>query len=101
VTTERRSTALPEVPTMAEAGVKEWFPQTWWAVSAPKGTPAAIIRRLNSDVAQAMKGQDTIEKFNALGLTALHSTPERVAELVKTGVVRMGQVVKAAGIQPE
>ena len=101
VTTEQRSTALPDIPTMAEAGVKEWFPQTWWAMSAPKGTPVAIIRRLNMDVAQAMKAQDTIEKFGALGLTALHSTPERVAELVKTGVVRMGAVVKAAGIQPE
>ena len=101
VTTEQRSTALPDVPTMAESGVKDWFPQTWWAMSAPKGTPPAIIRRLNADVEQAMKAQDTVERFNGLGLTALHSTPERVTELVKTGVVRMGQVVKAAGIQPE
>jgi tripartite-type tricarboxylate transporter receptor subunit TctC len=101
VTTEQRSTALPDVPTLAESGVKDWFPQTWWAMSAPKGTPPAIIRRLNADVAQAMKAQDTIERFNGLGLTALHSTPERVTELVKTGVVKMGQVVKGAGIQPE
>ena len=62
---------------------------------------ARTIRRLNADVGQAMQAQDTIERFNGLGLTALHSTPERVTELVKTGVVRMGQVVKAAGIQPE
>ena len=101
VTTEQRSSALPDVPTMAEAGIKEWFPQTWWAMAAPRGTPSAIIRRLNSDVAQAMKAQDTVEKFSALGLTALHSTPERVGELVKTGSARMGQIVKAAGIQPE
>jgi tripartite-type tricarboxylate transporter receptor subunit TctC len=101
VTTEQRSSALPDVPTMAEAGVREWFPQTWWAMSAPKGTPATIIRRLNGEVTSAMKAQDTIEKFGALGLTARHSTPERVHELVKTGVLRMGKVVNAAGIRPE
>jgi tripartite-type tricarboxylate transporter receptor subunit TctC len=48
-----------------------------------------------------MKAPDVQEKFASLGLTPLHSTPERVAELVETGAVRMGQVVKAAGINPE
>src|SRR3954464_2989043 len=47
VTSEQRSSALPDVPTMAEAGVKEWFPQTWWAMAAPRGTPPAIVKRLN------------------------------------------------------
>ena len=101
VSSEQRSNALPEVPTMAEAGIKGWFPQTWWAMSAPKGTPAAIVKRLNGEVAKAMKSPDVAEKFANLGLTPLHSTPEHIAELVKTAMPRMGQVIKSAGIQPE
>jgi len=101
VTGEQRSTAIPDVPMMAEAGVKEWFPQTWWAMAAPKGTPAAIIKRLNSEISKAMTSPDVQEKFASLGLMPLHSTPERVAELVKIGSAQMGKVVKAAGIQPE
>jgi tripartite-type tricarboxylate transporter receptor subunit TctC len=101
VSTEQRSSALPDVPTMADVGIKGWFPQTWWAMSAPKGTPAPIIKRLNAEVAKAMKSQDVQDKFANLGLTPLHSTPERIAELVKTAMPRMGQVIKSAGIHPE
>ena len=101
VSTEQRSSALPAVPTMAEAGVKEGFPQTWWAIAAPRGTPAAILKRLNHEIGQFMTGPDVQERFVSLGLIPLHSTPERVTELVKKGLVQMAQVVKAAGIQPE
>lgn len=101
VSSEQRSSALPEVPTMADAGIKGWFPQTWWAMSAPRGTPPAVIRRLNSEVVQAMKAADVQERFATVGLTALHSTPERVTELVTTGTARMRDVVRTAGIVPE
>jgi tripartite-type tricarboxylate transporter receptor subunit TctC len=101
VSTEQRSTAIPDVPTMAEAGINAWFPQTWWAMAAPRGTPAAIIKRLNGEIARIMKAPDVQEKYASLGLIPLHSTPERVAELVKTGAARMGALVKSAGIQPE
>ena len=101
VSTESRSIALPDVPTMADAGIKTWFPQTWWAMSAPRGTPVGIIKRLNADIVQAMRAPDVQERFANVGLTPLHSTPEHVTELVKTGTARMGAVVKAAGIQPE
>ncbi|MGZ5092881.1 MAG: Bug family tripartite tricarboxylate transporter substrate binding protein, partial [Burkholderiales bacterium] len=68
VSSEQRSAAIPDVPTMAEAGIKEWFPQTWWAMAAPKGTPVAIIKRLNSEIGQFMKAPDVQEKFASLGL---------------------------------
>jgi len=101
VSSEQRSTALPDVPTMADAGIREWFPQTWWAMAAPRGTPVAIIKRLNAEVATFMKAPDVQEKFAGLGLVPLHSTPEHIAELVRKGSAQMGQVVKQAGIQPE
>ena len=101
VSSEQRAPVLPDVPTMAEAGIRQWFPQTWWAIAAPKGTPPAILSRINAEVAQAMKTGEVQEKLASVGLFALHSPPERVTELVKTGMERMAKVVKSAGIQPE
>ena len=101
VTTEQRSAALPDVPTMAEAGVKQPFPQTWWAIVAPKGTPAAIISRLNAELAQIMKLPDVQEKYAGLGVFAVHTTPERVLELVKLESPIMAKILKDAGVVPE
>ncbi len=101
VTSEQRSAALPDVPTMAEAGVAEPIPETWWAVLAPKGTPAAIINRLNTDLAQIMKLPDVREKYAVLGVATVHTAPERVLELVKSEGPKMGKVLKAAGVEPD
>lgn len=101
VTSEQRSSALPDVPTMAEAGIKESFPQSWWAIAAPKGTPATIINLLNADIAQMMKLPDVQEKYAELGVFTQHSAPERVLELVKLGAPQMAKVLRAAGIKPE
>ena len=101
VTSEQRSGTLPDVPTMAEAGVKAEFPGQWWAVAAPRGTPAAIIRRVNADIAQMVKAPDVQEKYAAMGIFTAHTTPERVTELQASGTRLMAKVVKAAGIQPE
>ena len=101
VTSEQRSPALPQVPTLAEAGVRDPIPDTWWAVVAPKGTPAAIINRLNGDLAQIMKLPDVQEKYAGLGVFTAHTTPERVMELVTIESPRIGKVLKAAGVEPE
>jgi tripartite-type tricarboxylate transporter receptor subunit TctC len=87
VTTDEHSPALPDVPTMVEAGIKGSSPQTWWALLAPKGTPPAIVSRLNSDLAQILKQPDVQERYAALGVLPAHSTP--------------GKVLKAAGVEPE
>lgn len=101
VTSEQRSAALPDVPTMAEAGVAEPLPETWWAVVAPKGTPAAIVNRLNSDLAQIMKLPDVRERYTGLGVATVHTAPERVLELVRSEGPKMGKVLKAAGVEPD
>jgi tripartite-type tricarboxylate transporter receptor subunit TctC len=101
VTTEQRSPALPDVPTMAEAGVKEPFPQTWWAIVAPRGTPAPIINRLNVEIGQIMKLPDVQEKYAGLGVFPMHTAPERVLELVRIESPQMAKVLKAAGVEPE
>jgi tripartite-type tricarboxylate transporter receptor subunit TctC len=101
VTSEQRSAALPDVPTMAEAGVKAQFPGQWWAVVAPRGTPPAIINRINADIAQIMKSPDIQERYANMGIFTAHTTPERVTEIQKSGTKAMAGIVKAAGIQPE
>ena len=101
VTSEQRSPAIPDVPTMVEAGVAEPIPETWWAVLAPKGTPAAIINRINADLAQIMKLPDVREKYAGLGVATVHTAPERVLELVRIEAPKMGKVLKAAGVEPD
>jgi tripartite-type tricarboxylate transporter receptor subunit TctC len=101
VTTDERSQALPDVPTMVQAGIKGSSPQTWWALLSPKGTPAAIIARLNGDIAQMMKLPDVQERYATLGILPAHSTPDQVLEFVKRESPVMGKVLKAAGVEPE
>lgn len=100
-TSEQRSPTLPDVPTMAEAGVKEPIPDTWWAVLSPKGTPAGIINRLNAELAQILKLPDVQEKYAGLGVFTVHTSPERVLELVRIETPKMGKVLKAAGVEPD
>jgi tripartite-type tricarboxylate transporter receptor subunit TctC len=101
VTSDQRSLALPNVPTMVEAGITGSSPKTWWAVLAPKGTPAAIVSRINADLAQIVKQPDVQEKYAALGMVPAHSTPEQVTDLIKTEGPPMGKVLRAAGVEPE
>ena len=101
VTPAQRSPALPDVPTLAEAGVKEVVPDTWWAIMAPRGTPAAAINRINAALAQIMNQRDIQERYANLGIFRVHTTPERVMELVRIESPLIGKVLKAAGVEPE
>ncbi len=100
-TSKQRSPTLPDVPTMDEAGVKEPIPETWWAVLAPRGAPAAIINRINAELAQIMKLPDVQEKYAGLGVSTVHTPPERVLELVRIESPQMGKVLRAAGVEPD
>ena len=101
VTSEQRSPTLPEVPTMAQAGIAASFPTQWWTVAAPRGTPAAIIARINTEIGKFMKEPQVQEKYTSMGIFTAHTTSERVTEMMKAGEKQMAAVVKAAGIQPE
>src|SRR4051812_12489360 len=101
VTSDVRSQALPDVPTTVESGVQFTLPQTWWSVLAPKGTPPAIVNRLNAELAQIMKLRDVQDRYAALGIFTAHSSPERVLELIRSESPLMAKVLKAAGVEPE
>jgi tripartite-type tricarboxylate transporter receptor subunit TctC len=101
VTSEQRSRALPDIPTTIESGVQITVPETWWAILAPKGTPAAIVNRLNADLAQILTLPDVQERYSSLGIFTVHSTPERVLEQVRVELPLLGKVLKAAGVEQE
>ena len=101
VTSGQRSRALPEVPTTIESGVPITVPETWWAILAPKGTPAPIINRLNADLAQILTLPDVQEHYTSLGIFTTHTTPERVLDQVRLELPLFGKVLKAAGVEQE
>ena len=96
-----RSPLLPNVPTMAEAGLAGFEWQTWAALVAPAGTPKAVIDRLNAEVLKAVGAPDVREKLVSQGLEPVGSAPEQVTVRTQAGLKRMAEIVKRAGIQAE
>jgi len=98
VTTATRAAVLPDVPTMQEAGVKGYVNVLWAGVLAPKGTPDAIIKRLNSEIVSALKTEGVRKVLAARGATPKPSTPEEFAAFIKAELDKWSRVVKEAGV---
>jgi tripartite-type tricarboxylate transporter receptor subunit TctC len=99
VNAQRRSALLPEVPTLAEAGMPAFDRYTWFGMFAPAGTPQAIVARVNAEVATALKAPDLLERFAAAGAEAVGSTPEQFVERIKSDAAKWAQVIKAANVK--
>jgi tripartite-type tricarboxylate transporter receptor subunit TctC len=97
LTISQRLDAFPEVPTMHEAGIKNYNASAWQAFVAPAGTPAAIITRLNRALIDVVKSPETQTRFRDLGLRPLTSTPDELGAHMRSEIVRWGKVVEAAG----
>lgn len=94
VTTATRSKEIPQTPTIAEAAkLPDYEINTWNAILAPKGTPSAIVERLNAAIAQAMKSPDLIHRFEREGATPVTSTPEQLNTFIAAEIVKWGKVV--------
>ncbi|OGA44922.1 MAG: hypothetical protein A3F74_25740 [Betaproteobacteria bacterium RIFCSPLOWO2_12_FULL_62_58] len=96
----KRSQALPEVPTINEAGVSGYEFDVWYGMLFPAGTPPAIVRKANAEIVRLLKSAATAERFLNLGLEPLSSTPEEFAALIDREIPKWKKVVKAAGIKP-
>jgi len=94
----RRASALPDVPTAREAGVKDLVASSWNALAAPAKTPRAVVDRLARDVATALDSADVKQKLANLNVDAHASTPEQAAELLATDIKRWTGVIDRAGI---
>jgi tripartite-type tricarboxylate transporter receptor subunit TctC len=95
VTGPKRSPALPDLPTIAEAGVSGYEATTWTGIVAPRGVPAAIVARLNAELNKAMPALK--EKFAAIGSEPAGGTPEQFGELIRRDSAKWAEVVKRSG----
>ena len=101
VTGRRRSAALPELPTMEEAGLPGYEVVSWYGLIAPAGTPRDIVNRLNAAVVKTVATPAVREKIIASGSDPATNSPEEFRALIRDNVERYGQIVRAAGIKPE
>ncbi len=97
VTTAKRATALPDVPTMAEAGLPGFDVSTWFGVFAPAGTPAAIVSRLNEALTTALRSPEMNERLTKMGAEPAPTTPGQFSELVRSELRKYQTVVKFSG----
>ena len=101
VTTARRSSVLPDVPTMQEAGIAGYETSTWGGLLAPAGTPAATVARLNAEVARILAMPDVRKTFQDNGIEPGGGSPRQFGDFIATEMVKWAKVAKDAGIQPE
>jgi tripartite-type tricarboxylate transporter receptor subunit TctC len=101
VTTLKRSSVAPEIPTVSESALPGYSITTWHGLIAPIATPRDIISRLSSETAKALESAEIKEKFLAQGAEPTPSTPEQFRAFIKSETDKWASVVKAAGLKPE
>ena len=101
VTTAKRSSSMPELPTIAESGLPGYDAATWGGILAPARTPKPVVARLNGAINAALKDEEVRGKLTGAGIEIQGGTPEEFGSVIKAEIDKWGRVVKQAGIQPE
>ena len=99
VSTNKRSSAMPDLPTIAEAGVPGYEAGAWFGLLAPSGTPKTIVAQLSAESARILKLPDMSKRISELGAEPVGSTPEQFAELIKTEIAKWAKVIKDANVE--
>jgi len=94
VTTAKRSSVLPEVPTLAEAGLKGFDIGTWFGVLAPAGTPKEIVVRLNGEIVKILRSPDFGKRMTEIGAEVVGNTPEQMAAQIKADTEKFAKLVR-------
>jgi tripartite-type tricarboxylate transporter receptor subunit TctC len=97
VTTRERVPALPDLPTVAESGLKGYESNQWYGVLAPAGAPADVLGLLNSHIARIMQAPDMKQRMTAEGLVAAGGTREQFASHIKVEIAKWARVIQASG----
>jgi len=101
VTTKEKSPHVPDLPTVAEAGVPGYEVTVWFGFAAPAGTPRPILDKLNAEIVKSLRMADVREKFSAQGVDVVGSSSEQFAAYLRQQMDLWAKVVKAAGVTPE
>jgi tripartite-type tricarboxylate transporter receptor subunit TctC len=100
LTSAKRSPAMPEAPIVAET-VSGYEATLWYGILAPARTPDAIVKRMNAELATALKNPDLVEKLSAQGVEPHHSSPEQFAALIRSDLAKWSKVIKAMGLKAD
>jgi len=97
----KRYTRLPQIPTIAESGVKGYEAEQWYGVVGPAGTPAAIVNKLAAEIKTIVANPDVRERFYSQGIEPVYATPEEFAVYIKASVAKYAKVIKTLGLKVE
>ncbi|MES3014553.1 MAG: tripartite tricarboxylate transporter substrate binding protein [Pseudomonadota bacterium] len=97
VTSGKRAASFANIPTVAEAGFKDFDVNPWFGLFAPARVPAAVIAKINADVNEVLKSKDVVEKFAAQGAEPYLTTPQQFAAVLQADIAKWSEVVKASG----
>jgi tripartite-type tricarboxylate transporter receptor subunit TctC len=100
VTGAKRTRAAPELPTMQEAGIRDYESMTWYGIVAPAGTPQDIVAKLGSEVAAILRQPDIHERLSKEGADPVGSTPQEFGRFMQSEIEKWRKVIRAAGIRP-
>ena len=101
VTTLKRASSMPELPTIAESGLPGYDAATWGGILAPAGTPKPVLAKLNGAINAALKQDDVRTRLGGAGIEIQGGTPAEFGAVIKAEIDKWGRIVKQAGIQPE
>jgi tripartite-type tricarboxylate transporter receptor subunit TctC len=101
VTSLRRSSAAPELPTIAESGYPGFEATVWFGLLAPARTPATIVRKLHLQTVNALAQSDVRAKFADLGVEGIGNSPDEFASVIKSEIPKWAKVIKDSGIKPD
>ncbi len=101
VTSAKRVTSLPDVPTVAEAGVPGYEAMAWYMLLVPSKTPAAAVNQLNAETVKALKAGDMVEMLARAGTDPLGNSPREAMDFLKAEITRWGKAVRQAGVRIE
>jgi tripartite-type tricarboxylate transporter receptor subunit TctC len=101
VSTAKRSAAVPEIPTVAESGLPGFQTNTWNSLVVPRGTPAPIVQRLNTEVVAVLNEPDVKERLKQQAIDPDPGTPAQLAAHIKSEVARFDKLIKTIGLKPE
>ena len=97
----KRSTVLPDVPTISEAGVKDYEATIWLGIMAPVGTPKPIVDRLNAEIGKIVARPDVKKAWNEQGAEPMAMTPAEFEKFLNADIAKWAHVVKVAGVKPD
>ncbi len=101
VTTQKRSTQMPEVPTLEELGIKGFDIDSWWALLGPKGTSRDIVAKLNAELDKSLKTAEILARLASIGAEPGGGAPDRLAERIRAETSRWAEIIRTSGTKPD